>query len=353
MTTLLKTLNSILNWQQQNNLESIESLQPGLSIAEIEALIINLPFQVSREFYELYQWRNGGYLFFPLEIALEEYGKMMELSEDSFYPLWNPYWLPITDDFNSGYPTEDLQGYRVIAGGKEIHDTSLLLNIDFECPEPGIWYPSITNLMLATLEECQIGSSQNDVESHLQYRSMIDNLQASVDQYEEEGTQHFFLDHTRNLIQQSNAQIQNYESGLSPEVMEVYTQGSIHEKYNPGGNYLSIWHHRKEVAEHSDGSKIETRYDPDTGMISGIKICSATGKTEELNYYYQGKPVYCTFSSYERPDCYQYSRTETWLGIHDVFESISVICKDGMGRTKTERRFIDGNLIKEVNYPID
>jgi hypothetical protein len=353
MTTLLETLNSILNWQQQNELGSFESWKPGLSVAEIEALTINLPFQVSKEFYELYQWRNGGCLFFPLEIALEEYGKMMELSEDSFYPLWNPYWLPITDDFNGGYPVEDLQGYRVIVGSKEIQDTSLLLNIDFESPEPGVWYPSITNLMLATLEGYQIDSSSNGVEALAKYHSMIDNLQTSVEQCEEEGTQHFLLDHTRNMIQQSNTHIQNYESGLSPEVMEVYNQGSIHEKYNPGGNYSSIWHHRKEVTERSDGSKIETRYDPDTGMISGIEICSTTGKTKELTYYYRGRSAYRTFSSYERPDCYQYSRTETWLGIHDVFETICVICKDGVGRTKTERRYIDGNLIKEVNYPID
>lgn len=355
MTTLLETLNCILEWQQQNNPESAEGWQPGLTIAEIEVMVRNLPFQLSREFCELYQWRNGGCLYFPLEVALEEYDKMVELSENTLYPKWNPYWLPITDDFGSGHPAEDLQGYRVVVGDKEAQDTSLLLSIDSECPEPGVWYPNITNMMLAISEQYKADSSSNDVEDYAQYRSMINNLQASLEQREGEveDSQRFLLAHTRSLIQQANTQIQEHEFRLSSQEMEIYTQGSIHEKYNLGGNYLSIWHHRKEVIESPDGSKIETRYDPNTGMVSGVEIHSQTGKTRELTYYYQGKPAYRTIHSHERPDCYHYMRTENWFGLHDVHETITVICKDGWGRVKTERRYIDGNLTKELNYPVD
>lgn len=210
-------------------------------------------------------------------------------------------------------------------------------------------------MMLAIAEQYEAGPSSENVEHYTQYRSVIDNLQASLEQREVEieASQRFLLDHTRNLIQQANIQIQEYESGLSPEVMEIYTQGSIHEKYNPGGNYLSIWHHGKVVAERPDSSRVETRYDPDTGLISGVEIHSQTGETKELTYYYQGKPAYRTTHSHERPDCYHYVRTENWFGVHDVYETTTIICKDGWGRVKTERRYIDGNLVKEVNHPVD
>ncbi len=185
---------------------------------------------------------------------------------------------------------------------------------------------------------------------------MINDLQASVDQREGEAEdllQSFLLDKTRNLVQQANMQIQEYESALSSDDIEIYAQGSIHEKYNPGGNYLSIWHHRKVVTENPDGSRVETRYNPDSGLVSGVEIHSQSGKTKELTYYYQGKPAYRTTHSYERPDSYHYVRTENWFGAHDAHETITIICKDGWGRVKTQRRYIDGYLLKEVNYPVD
>ncbi len=308
MTILLETLNEIKKWHQQNNPKFSNLWQPGLTRYEIEKIIKVLPFRLSKELYELYEWGNGGYLYFPLEVAVQEYYKM----ENSFYPLWNPYWLPITNDLGSGYPTEDLKGYRVVVGDKETQNTSLMLNIDFESPEPGVWYPSITNMMLAIVEQYQMSSQKNDIEYYIQYRSMIDELQASLEQSEEptKDWQHLALDLTCNLIQQANTGINQYLGELSTEEIEIYAQGSVHKKYNPGGNYLSIWHHRKEVAERPDGSKVETRYDPDTGMISGIEIHSPTGKTKELTYYYAGKPAYRTTHSYERSDCYQFS---AWL----------------------------------------
>ena len=297
MTILLETLKFILEWQQHNGTTAAERWKPGLSTSEIEALVKPLPFQLSREFYELYQWRNGGCLYFPLEVAVEVYDKMTALSEDDLSIVWNPYWLPITDGFNGGYPADELQSYRVIVGSKEVQDTSLLLDIDFESPEPGIWYPSVVNLMLATLEK--------------------------------------------------------YQTGLHLEDLEDAGYGPIHEKYNPGGDYLSIWDHKVEISERSDGSKVEIRYDPDTEMVSGIEIHSSTGKTKDLTYYYRGEPAYRTLHSYEKPDCYHYVRTEIWLGIHDAHETISVLCKEGWGSVATERRYIDRKLIQERNYPVD
>jgi hypothetical protein len=88
-------------------------------------------------------------------------------------------------------------------------------------------------------------------------------------------------------------------------------------------------------------------------MVSGIEIHSPTGETKELTYYYGGKSAYRTTHSYERSDCYHYIRVENWFGVHDVQETITVMCKDGWVRTKTVRRYIDDNLVKEINYPVD
>ena len=59
MSALTDTLNRIMEWLQQNNPICASGFQPGLSPEEIEEKLGELPFCVSREVHELYQWRNG------------------------------------------------------------------------------------------------------------------------------------------------------------------------------------------------------------------------------------------------------------------------------------------------------
>jgi cell wall assembly regulator SMI1 len=59
MSTLMDTLQRILNWLQANYPEAASSLKPGLSYEEIEVKLADLPFHLPQEVYELYQWRNG------------------------------------------------------------------------------------------------------------------------------------------------------------------------------------------------------------------------------------------------------------------------------------------------------
>lgn len=56
---LTKALNQILQWETQHKAQDLQYLQPGLSKAEIDKLVKDLPFQLPLEVYELYQWRNG------------------------------------------------------------------------------------------------------------------------------------------------------------------------------------------------------------------------------------------------------------------------------------------------------
>ena len=78
MSELTNALDRILNWFQNNKPSTIDSLQPGLTVEEIEEKVKDLPFRLTQEVYELYQWRNGmidnGSYFFRYYrfISLEE-----------------------------------------------------------------------------------------------------------------------------------------------------------------------------------------------------------------------------------------------------------------------------------------
>ncbi len=60
MSTLTNALNRILAcWERNGNEKLVHNLMPGLSYAEIEQLVQELPIQLPPEVFELYQWRNG------------------------------------------------------------------------------------------------------------------------------------------------------------------------------------------------------------------------------------------------------------------------------------------------------
>lgn len=88
MSELTNALNRILSWFKKNKPSTIESLQPGLTIEEIDEKVKDLPFRLTQEVYELYQWRNGmiddgscffqAFRFFSLEEAIEHSRTVME-----------------------------------------------------------------------------------------------------------------------------------------------------------------------------------------------------------------------------------------------------------------------------------
>lgn len=56
----MKCLNKIYEWLEQYQPKVAESLQPGLTLDEIEEQARKLlPDRIAREVYELYQWKNG------------------------------------------------------------------------------------------------------------------------------------------------------------------------------------------------------------------------------------------------------------------------------------------------------
>ncbi|MBE9206854.1 hypothetical protein IQ244_10055 [Nostoc sp. LEGE 06077] len=81
MSELTDALDRIFKCLQRHKQLYVSSLQAGLSCEEIEEKVKDLPFHLTREVYELYQWRNGmidedssffyDYRFLPLEEAVE------------------------------------------------------------------------------------------------------------------------------------------------------------------------------------------------------------------------------------------------------------------------------------------
>ncbi len=144
---LTETLERILAWLQAHDQPAAASLQPGLSQAEIEAKVKELPFRLPQEVYELYQWRNGDpaghelfpyHVFLPLEEAVHRLGSRHQLPEP-----WDPKWFPIFD-FDESY-------YVVICDETDTEASPTFL-ID-EIPEFCVEYATLTH-MIRTVAEC-------------------------------------------------------------------------------------------------------------------------------------------------------------------------------------------------------
>ena len=59
MSDLTDALERILSWIQRVSPSLTLSLKPALSYLQIREVIKELPFDLSEEVYELYQWHNG------------------------------------------------------------------------------------------------------------------------------------------------------------------------------------------------------------------------------------------------------------------------------------------------------
>lgn len=53
---LSHTLNQILQSLQQHRPDTVKTLQPGLTLEQMQKQVRTLPFHLPEEVYELYQW---------------------------------------------------------------------------------------------------------------------------------------------------------------------------------------------------------------------------------------------------------------------------------------------------------
>lgn len=166
MSSLTNALARILNWLEQNLLSeyvSVEVLEPGLTLEEIEERVADLPFCLSQEVCELYQWRNGtcydeediarffhGRAFLSLESALEKYEELIESVAS-----WESDWLPIFEE-------NDNRGYYFIIGDREVKEISPVFSFDYADHDIDKLYDSLTEMMLKIAEDYETGDFYKD-----------------------------------------------------------------------------------------------------------------------------------------------------------------------------------------------
>ncbi|MBE9226739.1 SMI1/KNR4 family protein [Phormidium sp. LEGE 05292] len=169
MSALTDALNRIMKWLQQNSPICASSFQSGLSPAEVEKKLGELPFCVSREVHELYQWRNGtndrcGVFVYHYLLDLDTALQYSQEFNDS-------YWLEVREE--DGDPLYlflifDFEGeYFAVTGSSSPNDAAPVFHVGDDCSVK-FAFTNLTNMMLALAECYETGvyavTSYEDVE---------------------------------------------------------------------------------------------------------------------------------------------------------------------------------------------
>ncbi|MBD2034840.1 SMI1/KNR4 family protein [Leptolyngbya sp. FACHB-321] len=159
MSALTDALNRIIEWLQQNSPTCASGFLPGLSSREIEEKLSELPFCVSREVYELYQWRNGinngcGVFVYHCLLNLETALRDSQGINDSFWleareEDGNPKYLFLIFDFDGEY--------FAVPGSDSLNDTAPIFHVDGDDGSLSFAFTNLTHMMLAIAECYETG----------------------------------------------------------------------------------------------------------------------------------------------------------------------------------------------------
>lgn len=159
MSALTDALNRIMEWLQQNSPTWASGFQPGLSPAEIEKKLGELPFCVSREVYELYQSCNG----VNNECGIFVYHHLLDLDtalRDS-QGINDSFWLEVREE--DGDPRYlflmfDFDGeYFAVPGSDSLNDTAPIFHVGCDDGSLSFAFTNLTNMMLAIAECYETG----------------------------------------------------------------------------------------------------------------------------------------------------------------------------------------------------
>ena len=293
MSELTNALNIILNWFQYNKPSIVDALQPGLTIEEIEEKVKDLPFRLTQEVYELYQWRNGmiddgscfftAFRFFSLEEAIEESQIMKEA-----WGLSLPFgWFPLFE----------FEGeFFAVVGAEENTENSPILHTYHDID---ISYRNLTNMMLYIAECYETGA--------------------------------YYIGDSRFIEENEVAVI------------------DILQKYQPESSPIIKF--RDETIENSDGTKVVNAYHPDSNILLESRILDSKGNTIELIRYFQGKILNRMTWNYNIEGFYRCICTENWFNDYEKWEEFFVEYQPKCLAVKLERRYINDVLKEEIIHP--
>ncbi len=176
MSKLLEEFAYIFEWMAYTVPNLTDRYNPGLTRQQIDNIVKDLPFKLSEEVYELYQWRNGqadfGYYngecmvdflfpdhhipgnssipFWPLQAAVKIYHDLCAIEKSNLmnppcegFHLWDRKWFPIASMEN--------KSLLIVIG--EL-DPSPVYQMDYGFfDRPLRVYKSLTS-MIATIAEC-------------------------------------------------------------------------------------------------------------------------------------------------------------------------------------------------------
>jgi hypothetical protein len=157
MSALTEALERILNWLQLNYPKVASFPYPGLTNEQIEQLIKYLPFRLTKEVYELYQWRNGtlhGDGFFPflvfysLQESLDFYYRTLKYEPDDNL-LMSPRHSLIIFRWDKSF-------FYIVCDNKE-KESSPVWEVNLS-DSPIIAYTSLTSLMCMIAECYETGA---------------------------------------------------------------------------------------------------------------------------------------------------------------------------------------------------
>lgn len=292
MSELTDALDRILNWLQQHKPSYVFSLQAGLSYQEIEEKVKDLPFRLTREVYELYQWHNGmidedssffyDYRFLSLEEALE----VQKIVSDNYGFILPFGWFPIFEFENDGF---------AIVCAEEITESSPILNYTLS---EEIRYSSLTNMMRCIAECYETGAYYIDESCDFKKDDILAN--------------------------------------------------SILQKYEPELHYMG--EARFELINVPDGSQVINKYHPDNQILE-TSVIDDKGNIKESTRYFQGQVVEHRTLSYKIDSFYSYHCNEFWLNDYVKDERFEVEYQYKCVMTKIERRYVNGNLKQEIIHP--
>lgn len=172
MSKLTDELEYILRWLEYISDLDFESnwYKPGLTHQEVHLLVKDLPFKLSEEIYELYQWQSrllnsppheflfpeqiGGstILLYRLPDSIANYHDLCKLEEEMTidkphdnYKVWDRKWFPIAS----------LENKRILYVVGDLDPSPVYLIDLFYCDRPLRIYKSITNMVSVIAECCE------------------------------------------------------------------------------------------------------------------------------------------------------------------------------------------------------